>query len=259
MKRSFNSTGRKKIHQDHVSFRVIRDTVKTPLAFTADLGRLSQLGLPDASRLYVEASIKHSSIRFDFGTTGSIAHPAECKLDELDRDHSSVSFRVMVVDETGHVGRLLASGDGFTDESNIDEGEGRKPLLPAEEAPLKQQIWDVQIDHTSGPRLLVNSTVPGLLEAVRKQPLLRGAIVPEAVRRVVRYMLEEAEDEAPWFIDWQHLLEKQLGLAPLDDVDRTDDDAIDAYIDDAVSGFADASMFATKALPEDTIKEAMYD
>lgn len=259
MKRSFNSTGRKKIRQDHVKFRVIKDNAKTPIAFTADLSQLSELNLPETSRIYVEASIKHSSLRFDFGTTGAIAHPPECKLDELDRDNSNVSFRVMVVDETGRVGRLLAAGDGFTDESHIHEGDGRKPLLPAEELPLKQQIWDLQIDHSGGPRLIVNSTVPGLLEQVRKQALLRGAIVPEAVRRVVRYMLEEAEEDAPWFADWQLLLEKQLGLPPLDDVDRADDSAINDYVDDAVKRFAEASMFATRALPEDMVTEVMYD
>ena len=245
--------------QDHVSFCVIRDTVKTPLAFTADLSRLSQLGLPDASRLYVEASIKHSSIRFDFGTTGAIAPPTECKLDELDRDHSDVSFRVMIVDDEGHVGRLLASGEGFTDESDVEEGQGRKPLLPAEESPLEEQIWDIQIDPSSGPRLLVNSTVPGLLEQVRKEPLLRGAIVPEAVRRVIRYMLEEADEDASWFSDWQQLLEKQLGLGALDDVDRADESAINDYVDDAVKRFAEVSKFATKALPEDLAREVMYD
>ena len=241
-----------------VSFKVVRDAIKTPLAFTADLGGLGQLGLPDASRIYVEAAIKHSSLRFDFGTIGAITHPAECRLDELDRDNSDVTFRVMVVDDAGHVGRLLAAGEGFADQSEVEEGEGRKPLLPAEEAPLDQRIWDIQIDHISGPRLLVNSTVPGLLDQVRKEPLLRGAIVPEAVRRVVLFMLAEGEEELSWFSDWQQFLEKQLGLPPLDEVED-DSEAIDGYAEDAVKRFTEVSEFAKKALPEESDQRVMYD
>jgi hypothetical protein len=258
MKRSFNSTGRKKISQDLVRFKVYRDALKTPLAFAADVEGLRHLGVPDSSRIYVEASIKHSSIRFDFGTIGQVTPPSECKLDELDRGNADVCFRVMVVDDAGHLGRLLAAGDGFTDESEVEDGTGRKPILPAEESPLGQQIWDVQINQASGPRLLINSAIPGLIEKVRKDPLLRGAIVPEAFRRIVRFMLEEADEDPSWFSDWKRLLEEELGLARVDDVDEGEE-AIKEYADEAVRRFTDANKFAAKALPEDVFEGVMYD
>lgn len=259
MKRSFNSTNRKRIRQDLVRFTVTRDAQKAPLSFIADLGGLKELALPPAAKIYVEASIKHSSLRFDFGSVGAMVHPAACPLDELDRGHSDVSFRVVVVDESGHLGRLLASGDGFIDEAETEAGVRRKPLLPAREVPLEQLVWKVEIDIAGGPQLLINSNVPGLLDRVRKDPALKGAIVPEAFRHVVQFMFDRSEDEATWFADWRQLLEVQLGLGAISDVDPDDDDEIATYVDDAVMRFAEKSSFAAKALPDGLIEEVLYE
>ena len=197
MKRSINSTGRQRITHGMVSFNILRTPTGQPKSFTADFAGLAALQLPDTAQVSVEPYFGHSSMRFDFGTVGTISTPADTNLDEIDRG-GEINFRVKVIDDgkAGRLGRLLAAGDRLAASPPADAGQGQMPLLPVKPEWLEERIWDVSVADGERPYLLVNSRIPGLADRIQDDPLLRGSILVEAFRRILSAMLDsDSNDE----------------------------------------------------------------
>jgi hypothetical protein len=257
MKRTINATGRKRITHELVSFELLRDASGRPCSFKAELTKLAELKLAPEARVVVEAVVRHSSIRFEFGTVGNIVPPANCGLQELDVGGGDVLFRVKVIGESGHIGRLLAAGDRFPETVPVEVGEQRKPLLPVKQIPLQERIWKVEVTSGARPLLCVNSNIPNLADALRKDPLLKGAVLPEAFRQVLQAMLQENSDALPWYDDWCLFLTSELGLR---DPQELEEDEEQDYVDDAVDVFVTKFKFATRAMPApEPAEELPYD
>jgi hypothetical protein len=239
-----NSTGRRRIHREHIRIRVFDQGPGLPQIFSADVDLPVEMKLDPAARVYVEPYVKSSSMRFEFGTVGALVQPEDRVLADIDAG-TTVLFRVKVVDETGEVGRILASANGIRPESDSD-GDDRKPLLPVRSANLGEEIWRLEVDRDAGPELIVNSRVPDLISALKRDPILQGVIYPELVRRLVHEVYKEENDpeEEEWIEDWRLWFAAQVGREFAED-EGSDPESRQALADEVASAFADKNRFAT--------------
>ncbi|WKZ85381.1 hypothetical protein N5B55_00040 [Ralstonia pickettii] len=186
-------------------------------------------------------------MRFAFGTVRAVTPPETCLLTDIDAG-ATVLFRVKVVDEAGEVGRILASANGIRPEDDSD-GDDRRPLLPVRTADLAEEIWQLEIDKDAGPSLVVNSRVPDLIERLKRDAFLQGAIYPEVVRRLAREVLRENDDfddEDEWVGDWLTWFSAQLGRDVSEE--SMDADAVDSLADDIAAAFAEKNRFASSVI-----------
>lgn len=262
MKRSINSTGRQRITHNMVSFRINRSASGLPLSFDADLNGLSELALPPSARVSVEPFFGHSSMRFEFGTIGALVTPTSTLLDEIDIG-GEVSFRVKVIDDNpGHLGRLLASGDRFSEGPLSGPEQGLLPLLPVKPEWLEERIWDVSTSDGNRPYLLINSRIPGLAARIQSDPLLRGSILVEAFRKVLSAMVDSHEGEGlAWFADWKKFLNDVLGVPYPEDLDPEEGDTSEQqeFIQEALKAFSNKFRFATHSFPIEHHPESTHD
>jgi hypothetical protein len=251
MKRSINSTGRQHITHAMVSFNILRGPTGEAKSFTANLDGLANLKLPATARISIEPYLSHSSMRFDFGTVGIVKNPLDTSLDEIDHG-GEINFRIKVTDdgEAGHSGRLLAMGDRLSANPAHDPGQGRLPLLPVKLEALGERVWEISTADGERPYLLLNNRIKGLAARIQDDPLLRGAVLIEAFRKVLAAMLySDAGGEVAWAEDWKIFLDKELDQPFPDDLDFDDDEERISYIDQSVNAFSDKFLFATKAMP----------
>lgn len=242
MSRRFNYTGRQKLMRSDVHIRVHEAARGNPQSFTADVKIPSGLRLDPQARVYVEAYIGASSMRFDFGTVAALAPPDDCSLADID-EGAPVLFRVRIVDETQNVGRLLASANGIRPEGEED-GKHRKSLLPLRSCDLGEEIWQLKYDADAGFELAVNNRVPDIMERLKSDSMLMGLVYPEVVRQIARRIWEEgstAPDDADWLVDWKTWLEELLGRP----VSIEDESEVDEIADDMASNFAARYKYAS--------------
>lgn len=251
MSRRFNYTGRKKLMRTDVRIHVHEAKGGQPQSFTAEIKIPADLKLDPQARVYVEAYIGASSMRFDFGTVAAVRPPGDCSLTDID-EGAPVLFRVRVVDETQHVGRLLASANGIRPEGE-DDGKHRKSLLPLRSCDMGEEVWRLTFDPDAGPELAVNSRVPGIMERLKSDAILMGLIYPEVVRQIARRIWDEdfgVPDDAEWLVDWKVWLEEQLGRT----VSADEVIEVDELADDMVKNFAIKHKFAS-AMAALTVEE----
>lgn len=217
-----------------VAFRLVERSDGEAPSFAADLSRLATLGLPSEAQVIVEAYVRTSSMRFDFGTISAVTQPTNTVLAEIDRADAAVSFRVKVVDTSERRGRLLAFGDQIRPREEHDQHEPY-PILPLDERDLGEKLWTIEVGADSSPRLVINRRVPRLGEQVRQDPLVQGLVFPGAVRAVLQYLLrEDINTEQEWVADWTEFVESLLGQpleSPAEDVDDLIDRILDSLAD----------------------------
>lgn len=246
MRRRINSTGRKVIPLEKIRIRLVDDgTPAVPPAFTADLSALAELKLAPDARVYVEAHVSTSSMRFAFGPVAMPVAPADTRLSELDTG-GSILFRVMVVDESGDVGRLLAVANEIRPKDRDDDHEGQKSILPVKSCDLGEEIWRIDIDGAARPLLLVNNRVPFLAEQLKSSALLQGAILPHAIRRVleIAFVGNSTDDSTGWVQDWRTFAGNLLGE---DIPDELEEDQLDELLRRIVEAYTLKLRFATHA------------
>lgn len=239
MQRRLNSTGRRRIPRDRVEiiFEPSLDAAAAPRArATLDLAGLE---LASDARVSLEAYFRSSSMRFACGTVGDLRVPDRMDLSEIDRG-GAIQFRLLVIAADG-TGKIIAAADGIRPAGQGDTD--RQALLPVTETDLREEIWKVHVDERVGPRLLLNSRIPGLAAKLRSEPLYQGLILPHALRAVLRHLPLEGQDDedVSWGQDWRQFL-KQLGMP--DEPDLLEDDAREEWIEDAVENFSAIRKFA---------------
>lgn len=243
MSRRFNFTGRRKLMRSDVHIRVNEAVAGRPQSFVADLKIPSELKLDPQARVYVEAYIGSSAMRFDFGTVSAPSSPAACTLTEID-EGAPVLFRVRVVDEARNVGRVLASLNGIRPEGEND-GKYRSSLLPLRSCDLGEEIWRLEFDADAGFELAVNNRIPDVIERFKTDLVFAGLIYPEVVRQIASRILEVdsgAPDDVMWLGDWKKWMEGLLGRPVSSD---GGEDMSEDMVADIVSRFADRHQYAS--------------
>jgi len=243
-----NSTGRKRLLRECVRVRLFEQGGGRAPTFEANVKLPADLKLPASAKVYVEAYVKSSSMRFDFGTVGQIAPPSGLALTEIDAG-AAVLFRVKVVDESAEIGRILASADGIRPESDSD-GDERKPLLPLQSRDLGEEIWRLDIDKDAGCTLIVNNRIPDLIELLKSDSRAQSFIYPEVVRRIVLFIYggdPEFDADAEWAADWKEWIDAQLNRQVSDD-EVPGPDEVQTLADDVAAAFSRSNKFVSRWL-----------
>lgn len=243
MQRRLNSTGRKRIPRD----RIIIDLEPPPdsLSFPRASAQidLGNLGLARTASVALEAYFRSSSMRISCGTVNDLVLPQRVELTEIDRG-GAIQFRLLVIapDSTG---RIMAAADGIRPVRSRDAAE-RQALLPVTETDLGEQLWKVAVDSRGGPRLLINSGVPGLAAHLRTSYLYQGLILPHALRAVLAELQPEGDgdDDNLWGNDWRVFL-KDLDV-PLEPEHWDDEESRKEWIEDVVETFCALKNFAER-------------
>lgn len=246
MSRRFNYTGRKRLTREHFRIRLIDASSGLPPSFSAEVSIPSDLKLDPNARIYIEAYVGTSVMRFDFGSVACVSPPADCTLTDIDAN-TPILFRVRVVDETGNVGRILASANGIRPESD-QEGRNRKSLLPLRGMDLGEELWKLEFDKDAGPTLAVNNRVPGLVERIPVDAVLMGAIYPEVVRQMTCQVFSpsgESDESMDWIRDWKVWLTNFLGRE-ISSEEGADPDSLSMLANDIARAFSDRNHFASK-------------
>lgn len=202
MKRRFNYTGRKRITREQISVILNRDG-NSIRSFNANID-LNRLNLPFNAKVYVEAYHRTDLRRYDFGTVAEVVTPPATDLATLAYSEN-LKFRILVVDESGLHGLILAHGDRIKPESDVD----RKPILPVEFRDLGQQVWRVDFTGDEGaPVIVLNKRIPNIQSIARSDPQFIMYVYPAVILEVLTHMIfvegiSSASDPAvEWHGDW---------------------------------------------------------
>lgn len=198
MQKTLNYTNRIKIEQHEALFSFTEDEDSIPefnVLFKFD----TEAYHPDSS-IYVEAHHKETRQRFYFGKVSKITPPKDRKLDQIDLT-GSVLFSVMIVDESGKHGLLLASGKRF--KANADgEDENKSSILNVKSKPLGQLPWRLEFETGGSPELHLNSNIPNAIDKLRIDPIFQSLILPAALKEILTFYFwnddKESEEAKQW-------------------------------------------------------------
>jgi hypothetical protein len=228
MQRTLNYTERQRIGKKQAQFSFSDEEAEVPeFNVTFDL---DSSGYPDDASIYVEAYHKETRQRFSFGKVSKIVPPENRALGEIDLS-GPVLFRVIVVDESGNHGLLLASGEGFRADANDDESN-KSSILTVVTRPLHQIPWRVDFDTGGPPELCLNSSIPNAIEKMRTDPIFQSLILPAALKQVLTFYMwnEDSESEVSerWIAFAALFSDKPEGNDPVELLD---------WIDEVISEF----------------------
>ncbi len=199
MKRRLNFTDRKKILREHVRIE-LNSQNGTSKSFTVKFD-LAAYSLPPDAKVYVHAYHKTEELIYDFGTVGATCVPHDTSLKGLSRTEN-LKFRMLVVDETGEHGLILAHADRI---SPFAEGE-KMSILPVDFRDIGHQVWIVEyIADEGGPVLVLNSAIPSIETLAKSNPMFFFYVYPAVIRDILTnmvfvYGLDSTEDPSS---DWQ--------------------------------------------------------
>jgi len=252
-KKRINHTGRRKILREVIDIELHPAAMGESLSATPRLD-LSNMKLPEDAAVVIEAYHKSSGMRFDCGTVGNLNLPPKLELDQFDPS-VTVLFRIKVVDTDQHPGRLIASAERVRPRSE-DEDKGRRSIFPIRECDLGHEVWRTDIDQDGGPVLKLNFRIPGFKQAILDNAMLRGLLLPAALRPVLEEIARnpsfDEDDETDWKRDWISFCKDQLDSDP-EDIDRTDEEGAENWIRNAAQTFCQDNGFVDAILA--TMKE----
>ena len=208
MKRRFNYTGRSRIPQEKISIILHRDG-DSIRSFNATID-VNDMKLPPDAKVYIDANHRTEIRRFDFGTVKKIVPPPDTGLSGLAYGEN-LKFRVLVVNESGQHGLILAHADRVRPVSDVD----KKPILPVYFSDLGQQIWRVgYIEYENAPALIINRNIPNIENIAKSDPQFIMYVYPAVIREVLAHMVFIDGVESPsdpsidWHIDWLDFTKK---------------------------------------------------
>ncbi len=232
MQRTINHTGRRKIETKELQINLLDKN--GVLEFDVNFS-LNREKLPDNASIYIEAYQRNTLQRFNFGTVGEIRKPENRELDQLDLT-SPALFRIRIVDETEHLGRLVASAERLKPEGQDDEDQ-KSSLLVVRSRPLGQQTWKVEVDTGGKPELCINSRIPDAIGQLKSNPQFQSLIFPAAFRQVLMYFTWNEDDEGEGGIaeQWLTFAEHIASDKP----HGSDPQQLMAWIDEVVERFSE--------------------
>ncbi len=242
MKRTINYTGRKRLTNKNYTIRVNREGNQIS-SFDA-LFFLQELSLPRQARLYVEAYHLSDYARYDFGT---VANPHPVDGTDLTRMgyRENLSFRVLIVDESGKAGRILASVDGIRPEKVGGQAK-EETLLQVDFRDIAPQVWLLRYADDGEPVMVINDKLRGIAKTdIRFFVYIYPAVLREVLNHLVFVSrLGVIEDLEGWQRDWLMYAQRLTGGPPPEPLDPRLDDfdekAACDWIDQAVKAFCNS-------------------
>jgi hypothetical protein len=202
MIRTLNYTGRKKIFQSQIKIEIEQHNTN-PSTLKVKVN-LEGLELPPKAPVYIEAHAGSSITglkRFVFGNVGNPGFIDDTSLEGLGEPQNLI-FKVLVVDESGTLGKILASADMIKPLSNIEY----LPILPVQTKDLGQQVWRIDFND-EGPVLTLNYNIPDVKNISVSDPRFFEYIYPEAFKEILYRIIfidGTGQPEDLELDDWRH-------------------------------------------------------
>lgn len=253
--RNFNYTKRLKLKRELIDIRLAANGEGQPKTFTADLKLPGSL--PAEARVFVEAyrNSPAARMRFDWGTVEQPRPPADLHLTDFVGISRPPLFRVKVTDITENPGRLLADASNIKAVDPDQKTQQRRGILYIDWADNDGLPWVLDLEYHSGPCLYIDESADPHHEWAG-DPMFRGLVYPEVIRRVLHHVLIEnpdsaEDDDAGWPRQWLDFPRKMYGFdveAPASD----DEDAEKSqWISEAVRHCAQAGRFVERLAPKE--------
>jgi len=232
MKRKFNYTGRKKIYREYISLFLNRDNNGEIKSFSLDLD-LEKMNFKQDYKIYVEAYNKTDVKRFDFGTMGKNLTPDDTSLSDIAYS-KNIKFRILIVDETGKHGRIIAHADRITSETDIET----IPILPVDFEDLGNQVWKINFSDIEGaPILILNRNIPNIETIPKTDPQFFMYIIPAIIREILFYIyfVEKIDSIQDPSIEWhKNWLNYAKQILPSENLPENNDNSSQSEIIDWV-------------------------
>lgn len=231
MLRTFNYTGRRRIHQTEASFSIETIPGKPP-RFSADI-RLEQDIYPQDASVYVDAWYKETRQRFFFGNVGKIVPPQSTTLDMVEFSEG-IQFRILVVDERGKHALLLGYGS-FRVAGEDPHDADKRSLVSVVARDLGSLPWKVELDEEMRPSLLINRNIPNPIEKMRSDPVFQALILPIAMRDILKKIIfsDDIDQDGEVYRQWLALALTLTDQPPA----GLEGDAQDDWLGDVVDEF----------------------
>ena len=238
--RRISFTGRKRISRNDVSIR----TEDAPFRAIVSI-RTEKWNFPSDAVIVLEANQRMVGLRLEFGTIGCPDIPSYVDLHRLNPDEA-LSFRLKVVDTKDSAGKILGVASRIQAQSSEPDPDkkGLRAILPLQPRRLDSQIWKVSIS-SAGPELLINREIPGLKEKFLKDVLLAGAVLPAALRDILKYMCSDSsvdDEENEAWNNWKRFCQ-YLGAEAFPEEDA---ESQDEWVEDVVKRFCAKHDFAQR-------------
>jgi len=233
MQRTFNYTDRSRIGRNQARFSFCdSDLASSSFDVVFDIDARQY---PANARLYIEAYYKETRQRFDFGTVANITPPKNRTLDQIDMSGPTL-FRVLLVDEVGKHGKLLAKGEQFRADENEDDNN-KSSILPVKKYDLGQLPWKVHFESDCAPELCVNKRIENGIERLRTDPVFQSLVLPAALREIlVHYLWDDTEP------DGDESCQRWMAFSSMFAEERPnteDPSELFAWVEEVVAGFSE--------------------
>ncbi|WP_337170434.1 hypothetical protein [Gemmatimonas aurantiaca] len=227
----FNFTGRKRIPRENVWVGVSGNGPTAIVEAGFDIG---SLGFPVTAKVVLEAQAGWTIQRFDWGSVGQSAEPADRRLHEF-RSHAGLLFRLKVIAIGDNDGRLLGIADKLKPTGGL-EAMPRQSLVVVRPQDLGDRVWKIDFDE-SQPLLLINSRLNDHQDFLKRREVA-ALVLPEALHRILEKAVEVGAEDAA--ADGWHTMAIRLGerLAGRIAPQSGDDEENDRWIDEAISTFS---------------------
>jgi hypothetical protein len=232
VKRRINSTGRRRIERRHVAIRLRQTPGHERPRIEAEF-HLEELDLNPSAHIVLEARSKDFAQRFAWGTVANPGPEDAPEVTDVPSDQG-IFFRVKAVEPSTQ--KLLALARRLRPIGEGDEEGGPRELFRVRTRPLGEELWRVVLDDGNAPILELNQDTPDIL----REPILRAAILPAAMRTVLLELRDDDEDEDDDPDSWsQRWFRFAAALAGYERPGPDDPEGIMNWIDLACSRFAE--------------------
>lgn len=197
MRRKFNFTGRGKIKVagDNPQLAIeLTPHSEGQSEFSVDFKIEEFTGLPETTRIVLEAWYRTSYSRYELGTIGAPSILQSYELHGIEA--GSVRFNLKLVAEDG---RILAMATGVHPTIQGGDGDDAKSSLIGVQSVDMNQMWRIRIEPDSRPVLEVNKEF-NLKEKLRSDPMTKALVFPAMLREIaVRNIAAEMQNvENEW-------------------------------------------------------------
>jgi hypothetical protein len=203
LRRRINYTGRRRIPKEKVSIILNKDDHFVVRSFNVKIN-LEGFNFPPDAKIYIDAYHRTEVKRYDFGTAENIVPPRDSGLTGFAYPEN-LKFRILIVDESGQHGLILAHADRIKATSDLDT----KSILPVDFDDIGQQIWRVDFKGDGGsPVLVINRHIPNIKTIVISDSQFIMYVYPAVIREVLTHMIFVEGVESPsdpsieWHEDW---------------------------------------------------------
>lgn len=210
MATTINHTGRRKLDRKDYSIKTSKNSDGLT-SFDLELA-LDDFSKFTEAKVVVEVNSSNIMQRFDFGRVADCRAPDSTVLDKLSAT-ATPKFTVLLVDDSQHIGRILATGET---KALIGETDGGSSLLVVTTFDLGELAWNIQINPGDRPELCLNQKIPDAIQLLKTDPEYQALILPAAFKEIMLtyYAHDNRDDDDEYQKLWWDLAETLGGEVP---------------------------------------------